>query len=253
MPSPMRFSRIQIASAFELNKQILLDSGQGILRLQKKLNGKFLQLNVPDFAPPDTPRAIIRGADTLINIAHNRIDIICSPPKHVEAELSSSINFAYQRAIQAIDTLSSETTKYEWSGMVLAIDYPSSSGEKNPLLNVTPVFDKIIGVQRAGRPLCSFQLQFGFVENGLNKNYTIAGYQTREVHLPQPPPMMKRFILDLTDTPVKESGVQLVLDVNNKPTQEKIGPKADLDAIIEALNAMHLNSINDLNLTGILR
>lgn len=249
----MKISQIRFVTNFKLDEEILLSCGPSLQKVQKSLNGKLITLNVPKSAPPETPRAIIKSSDTLLNICLNRFDIITRPPAHIIKSYKSSGNFARTRMESILNILYSETLGYEWEGIITIIEYPENTTGLAAIKIVTPIFDKLVNVSRDDRDLASFQLQFGFAEDSFFKNFTLNGYENRDINLKINVPIeMPRIRIDVEKYPISESGLQITIDINNKPQKIKENPIEDFNTLLVENFITFDNLEEKLNLEGIL-
>jgi len=245
----MKISRIQIVAIIKLDKRIVLTCGEGLKKLEKELNGKLQLINIPDGVPPDAPRAMIKSVDTLINLGLNRIDIFVTPPHHIISDIKSSLNFVKSRAEKVLTILNADKLGYEWSGCIVLCDYPKQD-EKTGLKSVTPVYDSLIKIDRNNCDLSSFQLNFGFIEEAISRNFAVRGYETKQI-LISSLKGQQPFAINLSEYPSQEVGIQIVIDLNNK-INKKAGLLQDIGVLIGKMEN-EINTLPDtLKLQGIL-
>jgi hypothetical protein len=245
----MKIFRIQIATILKLDKRIVLTCGEKLKKLEKDINGKLQLINIPDFAPPDAPRAMIKNVDTLINLSLNRLDIIITPPHHILSDIKSSLNYVKNRSESILSTLNVDELGYEWSGCIAICEYPKPEGETGAK-SVTPVFDSLIKIDRNKCELSSFQLNFGFIEESISRNFRIAGYEKKQIKLTNIKEAQS-FLINLSEIPSQEVGIQITIDLNNK-INKKIGSLQDIDQLIVRMEK-ELNILPEtLKLEGIL-
>lgn len=242
---------MQIVSAFEIEQSIVLSIGPSLKQLQKRLGGQLLTINAPDGAPPPLPRIVLKLEDTILKIGLDRFDITTRPPSHVSQDMVKSCKFAGQRASAIISELTPYIL-YKWSGVITTFEYPEEPLiSKSAIEAAKPIFDKLINIDRGDRDLSSFQLQFGLKDNDHFKNYTIGAFEGREIKLDSP--LNKGFVeIDFKEHPVFECGIQIILDVNNKPCVANKDPLEDINTIFSKQIDLYSNFSSDLNLEGIL-
>jgi len=249
----LKVSKIDFVSTFEVDPSITLSCGPILKDLQKKLGGKVISINAPEEAPPPMPRVILQTSDTILNVGFDRFQVTSIPPSHIANDFSGSLNFARQRSIMIISMLIKEVNAYKWSGVIADFEYPEIPlVSKSAFEAGTPLFDRLINIDRRGRPLGSFQLQYGINDLEHYTTYTINIYEVREVPIPdQKKPgfiFVEPFIY-----PLAECGVRIALDVNSRPHKGTIDPITDLDVIVEKVISSQKTLIQDLNLEGILK
>lgn len=238
----MAIVQIQIVINFQTDPEIVLTVGNSIKNLQKYSNAKIQILNVPKSAPAEAPRMIVFSQNAIINICLNRYDIIIKPPKHINSEIISSFDFVQSVISELLEYLVYNDFQYQWSGIVLTIEYALSNGEKKSIEVVTPFYDKLININRNNNKLASFQLQFGFEENGYYKNYTLSGYDKINFELPMNLNLEKQIPIDKNKLKIIESGVQIIIDINNKVLPQENVVKSDYLNIIKEI----IKSYNEL-------
>jgi len=242
----MRVSRVQVVVGFARDDEILLTAGKYLQKLSKELGVPIPKMAVPSAAPPEAPRAIIPGSSTLMQVGLNRAELYTQPPDHVAGEFESAVDFALQAANRFLLDLMT-VVRYEWAGMVSAINYPTKT-ITTMMAAATLASDKLINLPRRSRELSHLNLQIGFREHTFYVTYSISGYEIRIGALPQPAPQS----IDVSKVPVSETGIEVLLDVNNKPLQSKRGLKTDLLEIVNQKKAKFRTLKEDLGLEGVL-
>ena len=174
----MRVNRFEIVSTFEIDPSIVLTCGPYIKGLEQKLRGKIMTINAPEGAPPPLPRLVLQLEDTILNVALDRFQITTKPPSHIAHDIQKAAQFAYQRSISILLDMKPANLQYQWSGVVAEIDYPEfpltcKSGSEA----ATPLFDKLINIDRKDNQLSSFQLKFGFRDENYFVSYILSGFK----------------------------------------------------------------------------
>ena len=248
----MKISHQETVVSFELDESIALSCGSAIKELQKMLGGRILSINTPEDAPPPMPRVILRMKDSVVNLGLDRVQITTFPPSHVSDDIEKSSKFTFHRVEQVLNKLSPSLPEYLWSGVISTLEFP-----EDPLKNksgteaITPVFDTLINIERKGRALSSFQLQYGVEEDFHYITYTISGYERRQFRFDAK--QQSGFVrLDPSEHPVYECGIKVLLDINNRPNKSNKDPIKDLETVIEKTKPFADNMAKELNLEGIL-
>lgn len=245
----MKVTQLQSVACFEKNEGIVLSVGQKLQDLQKRLGGQLLTLNVPDGSPPEMPRAVLRTSDTVINVCFNRFDIATRPPKHISTDFASVSNFSRLRVEPILSTLFSESISYSWTGTVVDYSFPRNGTYDSAIKAIVPIYDKLINIERNNRELASFQLQYGFKDNGLFKNFNLSGYETRNIDLKgMRLPPGRTLELDVTQFPIAETGLQLKADINNRSAVNKVSPVEDFRIILKEHERMAANLLPEIGL-----
>lgn len=248
----MKVNEIQIVVGFELTPSIALITGSELEKLRKKLSGEIKTFPVPDQAPPSLPRLVLRTSDTAFNIAPERYQFSISPPSHISNNVEECVEFSRSKFNTIFSALEELTPAYEWSGIIIMYNIPDAEGEsKNVHDAATPLFDRLIHIDRKDRPLCNFDLKIGFTEGDVNVLYELTGYEVREsmVQMPQSMPI----VMKQEDMALVETGKEIKVDVNTKPSG-RIEKTARED--VHNLLDQHINQFNsletNLNLKGIM-
>ena len=248
----MKIARQEIVISFEIDPSIVLSCGTAIQNMQKKVGGQILSINAPDDAPPSMPRIMLRLKDTIFNLCLDRIQFTVVPPSQVTDEVEKSSKFTLQRISPLLTEILPSIPKYFWAGVITEVEYPESPlKSKSANDATTPIFDKLININRNNKALSTFQLQYG-VNDDLNfTTYTISGFEGRKVEL-KPPQKPGFLILDPPEYPLTECGIRVLLDINNRPSKQNEYPLKDIEAILSKTNSLVANIAEDLNLQGVI-
>lgn len=248
----MKINNYEVVIAFEIDETIVLSLGPSLKAIQKNLGGELIPINAPEDAPPPLPRIILKLSDSLLKLAIDRISISINPPSHVKSNVNKSSKFALQRSVSIIKDLLALIPPYKWCGIITDLEFPSDPNSYNIALKaVTPIFDKLINIDRSDKELATFQLQYGFKEDSHFINYTISGYENRNIKLIGN--KKKGFVnIPIDDQIVTECGVKIILDINNKPGGAIEDPVKDIEYILGKINKLSATLPDDLNLKGIL-
>jgi hypothetical protein len=205
---------------------ILLKCGQVISRISEQLKTKVQLLDVPEIAPPEAPRAMIRLNDSIFNIGLNRLETVVFPPSHIVNDLQQSLLFAEKRFNQVF----SEVFNFingEWSGVIVNLEYPNPD-KKSPLETVEPVFDSLIKIDRSNKELSTFQLKFGYKENPFNKNFTINGYSKKAISIKA----LNQMPQDIPIENFDEAGIAISIDINNRLAGNQVKIEEEIKSLI---------------------
>lgn len=248
----MKIARQEIVISFEIDPSIVLSCGTAIQNMQKKVGGQILSINAPDDAPPSMPRIMLRLKDTIFNLGLDRIQFTVVPPSQVTDEIEKASKFTLQRISPLLAEILPSIPKYLWAGVITEVEYPESPlKSKSANDATTPIFDKLININRNNKALSAFQLQYG-VNDDLNfTTYTISGFEGRKIEL-KSPQEQGYLIIDPTEYPLTECGIRVLLDVNNRPNKHNEHPLKDIEAILSKTNSLVANIAEDLNLQGVI-
>ncbi len=192
--------------------------------------------------------------DAILNLSLDRVQITTSPPPHVANDIHESARFAEQRTTTILEELLGVLPGYKWSGLIVDLEFPSSSDNiKSSRQVIAPVFDRLIKMKRGDRELSSFELQYGFENDGFFVTYTIKGYEKRNIIVPtQAPPEGGVVMLNPEDFPLAECGVEVLVDVNNKPSNNSEDALSDIQLILKKQIALVNSLPTDTGLKGVL-
>jgi len=249
----LRIAQFQIVVVFDVDESIVLSCGPHLKELKKNLGGRLLHINVPDGAPPPLPRAVLKSKDTILKLGLDRFDITSVPPSHITDDMAKAAHFARERSTSIISMLEPAMPDYKWSGIISVVEYPEEPVVSNSGLEIaTPIFDRLLNVDRKERELGSFQLQFGFQEDHYFINYTLDTFEQRKIEVPLS--AQEGFIaIDVKDYPLTACGAKLTIDINNKVKRSKESPVTDINMILEKQLEVFENVLSDLNLEGVIR
>lgn len=248
----MRVNSYEVVVTFELDQAIVLSLGASLKKLQRHLGGQLIPINAPEDAPPHLPRIVLRLKDTFVQVGLDRLSLSIIPPSHVKSDIRKSSKFTLQRASKIVKDLAPNMPDYQWCGIITQIEFPSETKLfESGIEAVAPVFEKLINIDTGGKNLASFQFQFGVVEDPHFVNYTITGYESREFHFDGK--IQKGFIpIRSEEHPLKECGIRITLDVNNKKRGSAEEPLKDIETTLRKINKLSETLPEDLNLKEVL-
>ena|SRR5579872_163099 len=229
----MRVQSVQFVTSFEVDKQIIFSAGQALQDINKRLGGRLMNLNVPSGAPDDMPRAVVQSSNTFVGVALNRFDVgLSNPDTNETKDFDSFLKETYSRAELILKPLLKTYPKYSFVGAVVVLNFPMATDGSDGISMIAPLFEKIVAIKRGERKLSSFQLVYGFSDEIFNRNITIQSYETRTLELSVDALNPKPINLDVKTLPIKESGVQVMIDINNLNDKNKKYPLEDLQKIV---------------------
>lgn len=248
----MNLGQFQLVTVFAQDDSIVLTCGAQLKALQQSLGGRILTINAPDGAPPELPRLVLTMQDTLLQVGLNRFSVFTSPPSHISGSFDECSSFASKRAESILSVLAEAQIQHQWSGVVAELEYPSDpAGKTSPLEAVRPIFAHLTNTLLPSEKLSSFRLQVGVERNGFFRNYTVSGYSKAQFQhrgLPD-----SKVIRELSSDDVVETGVQIALDVNSKPSSPRADLLGDLRGVVAEHRASYASLGRDLNLEDILK
>ena len=240
-----RLKGLQLVLVMGASDTLAVGDASLVDQLAATLKAAKIQPQVPSDAPPDVPRIVLQGNDTAIAISRSRLHLTVTPPTHVQGDSDGALAFLVSRLGQVEATVGLDALDYRWSGLVVSLEYPRST-EQSALDVVTPLFDELVKIPRRKRPLASMQLQFGFTERGFHRNFVIGGYETKDLSFNAP---AGSFIeIDASQLPVRESGISLQVDVNNRPRAIHKDLRIEVDELVGEVTSTVANLSSDLGM-----
>jgi hypothetical protein len=209
----VRVAKVQIVPAFEDDPELPLTIGLGLRTLTRVIGGSVLTVPIPPDAPPNMSRLVLQAENLVLQVALNRLDLAVMFEDGSEHRYSTVVDNVADVAARVFSVVQQYLPPHRWLGVVAEIEFPTEArggaGEA-----VKPLFERVVTVPLGDRPLNSFKLQFGVKEGDFNVTYTVGGYEMFRVHVP---PGAGSFMIDRTATPPSQCGIQVLLDVNNRP------------------------------------
>ena len=208
-----------------------------------KLDDPFMFMH--KFKPLDIMVILDNLIDNSIKAAATRIEI------HIK-KLENGVEVRVRDNGKGIPTknlnkIYESDLEYQWTGVITTIDYIDTSGSKTPFEAINPIFKKLLCLDWDKSDLASFNLQLGRKINDYFVNYNIHGYEKRKIKFKK-----DQTVKFVESKAGNELGVQILLDINNKPMNLKKNPKIDLDKIILKQFELSKSIEEDLNIEGLL-
>lgn len=229
----MRIAQTHTVIEYKLADNLVLLIGGALKEYQKNTNAQVRFLNIPQNMPPDAPRIMISSQNSIINISLTRFEIIAKIPDHIMNNSESTIEFSRKNIQEILSMLWVPELKYNWLGLVSTLEYPLGSGNNKSIELAIPFFDKLINIDRKDRSLGTFEMRFGFNEGNFFKNYNISCFETRDIKIDSEKFPAWQNIINIEDvSQIKNSGLRVIFDINNKPKENRKDPITDLDELI---------------------
>lgn len=228
----LKVANFQFACALKENRNSILAGGGRFLEVASQLKAEVAQLNVPEPNPPELPRLIIRRQDLVVAIGFSRIDITLRPADHVANSFTSAIEHFHGTIEPVLPLLLGNDWQYEWSGIIAELEYQGPPPMVRGQERATPLFDRLLRIDRKGRPLASFELKFGYEEGGFNRNFSLQGYEIKKFP-PTPIPRNGIVKINMDKLPIDTSGIGVIVDINNKPAKSRFSALQEFDALIQ--------------------
>jgi hypothetical protein len=178
-------------------------------------NGTQLrQLNLPPIAPHGIPRVVVPVDGAVLHVGLDRVQLSLNPPEHIRASLDEVFEYAEHEIARLLEPISSESwMQKRWAGVIVSAAIPTGVASLSEAAKQAA--EGIVTLDLPGT-MKTFQLQVGSEDGGLNKTFTISGYETRtaEIQLLEGESAVE---INDSNSVVDEAGVRIVVDINNRP------------------------------------
>jgi hypothetical protein len=247
----MTVENVQVAIIFNLDNQIVFTLGEKLKQAQKGYNANLQLLNVPAGALPEAPRRLFLTPTFNLYIGLNRMDVFISIPDHIKSNIDACLDYCYNTTIGLAEILLRGAIKYNWCGVITTLNYPDKDKIRPSLKVVEKLLPYITKIDTKGRELATLNLQIGFKEPPFFKNITFSGYDRFQIQFLANQNTIPQQI-KMEDTDVIESGVSVLVDINNIPQEQKGTFEGDFSSVVEKSKDSSKSILGELNLGGVL-
>jgi hypothetical protein len=247
----MNVMNVQVAIVFELDTQIVFTLGERLKQAQRSYNARLQLLNVPPEAPPEAPRLLFLTPAFNVNIGLNRMDMFIFVPDQVKSNIDACLDYCYKTTVVFVQMLFRETLQYSWCGVITTLNYPDKDNLRPSLKAVEKVLPYITKIDTHGRDIASFNFQIGFQEPPYFKNITLHGYDQIKIQVAvDGTPKIQQ--IKPEDSDIEESGISILVDINNIPQKPKGVFIDDFSDVVEKNKGSAKSILAELNLGGII-
>ncbi|KVA11849.1 hypothetical protein WI41_07075 [Burkholderia latens] len=233
----------------EPQKSVRLDQREAELAFGGMVAGQSQQLNVPDSADPNIARIVFASGKKNLTISQLAVQLTLSFDATLDVAKQMAIVEKNVRDFHHRVPQFKELSTFAANALILHINFPSTetSGRLNEFL-----YEKLIKQAPVGE-IASVQTNLGFKFGEIFANIGASIYESRRFSATFEPgvnPLMQTF--DLTSLPVIESGLQITLDINNRPRQlanpNVVAQEPDpLIDVIQDMLSQHMPKLIGLN------
>jgi hypothetical protein len=179
------------------------------------------------------------------------LDVFISIPNQINSSIDSCSNYCFNTVTGLSKTLFKDAIKYDWCGIITAINFPDKSGLQPSLKVVEKLMPYITKIDAKGRELASLNFQIGFKESSYFKNITLSGYDCLQVRFP---PNKKEISdrIEIDDTEISESGISILVDINNIPQNPKNSLEIDFSNVMEKNKSASISILDELNINEVI-
>jgi len=248
----MRLERLEIVSSFDHDEFAAIASGVAARNIASRIGGALEADSILGLAPPEATRLHVRAEEALVAIALNRFTYaLAFPPPH-SVQYGEALDRAVGEAEAVLAELYKSGMKYAWTGIVADFYFPSPPSEQNSgIAAVRPIARRVLRLDGFIDSLSAFQCRVGHEIDGKFRTYDVRGYERRELLLAGPSARAQWPVYPKS-MPPDEFGVNIVLDVNNKPSSARTNPLEDLYHVAASHRDAHRTLRPDLGLEGVL-
>jgi hypothetical protein len=235
---------------FDLDNQIVLTLGERLKQAQKDYNANIQFLNIPAEAPPEAPRLLFLTQNFKVNIGLNRIDIFISVPNHIKINIDSCLDYCFNTTVGLSRILFEDSIKYNWCGIITAMNFPDKDRLQPSLKVVEKILPHITKIDVKDCDIASLNFQIGFKEPPYFKNISLAGYDIFQMQFAQnnKPCAQTR----MEDATISESGISIMVDINNIPQEFPKMFEEDFFNVIEKNKTVSKSVLDDLNIREVI-
>lgn len=175
--------------------------------------------NVPDSAPPEIPRFTLQNEFNQISITQlsAQLDLNFRNQNKTYNETTEIIHKNFKNFLCGVFNFKSPNELTE-VGMVITINRPLELSQAEVSQKL---FDQFIKFNPLGN-IASTSFQVGFLDKSISIFYNISAnyYEMREATFDNVTANQPPIMLDFKNMAIKESGIELKLDVNSRPMFE---------------------------------
>lgn len=208
------------------------------------VNGQSVQSNVPDGFDPTVPRIMFNSGTKQISISQASCQLVLNFPEPGRLAfdeqwevIKKNVGDFHRKAMEF-----KPGSSYGMSSLVFQIAFRSVEGATD--LNVL-LYNKLIKKDLDGE-LASVSVQLGYRHDSWYKNVNVGVYEKRELKLPvvigQQVAQVK-----MDKLPVTERGINLTIDVNDRPKfQNDAAVCSDPESILKLARDFSLGQLNTI-------
>lgn len=137
----------------------------------------------------------------------------------------------------------------DWVGAILTAQYPIRNAT-TAIQAAHPAFKKLLNIPDPGDDLSAFHFMYGMRHGDLFRHITVQGYHTSEIITDLKPGSFVDIPLD--QATIKEVGLQLLFDINNKPAPNKQGTREELMKVLAAIQDYAKSAPKELDLEDVI-
>jgi len=244
----LQIGRVELVTSFELDQAFVLSAGPQLRRVAETEKAQLLTLNSPPMVNPDLPRLVLATKDMQLHVALTRLQFVIHPPDHIANSFEESLNFALARAADAQKLLFGQIKRYAWTGLVVALDFCEKPLKSKDMISASmDAFKRLTRLDWSDKKTAAFNLQAGYKNGDFFRTYTVSGFERRMVRVTQDD-LSEGRTPTFEDGDLKAIGVEVLLDINDKPSKRHGGPKADLKRVAQEAVRSYKDFPNDLGL-----
>jgi len=229
---------LNLVASFPPRANALLELGPHFNSLAHHIRGKLLQTDAPPNAPPEIPRLIVAVNGIEYRMGLNRIEaLIKEPPPDSPTRHLSDIKAAFSEITERIESIfKSGGILSDFVGVICTVHFPQEVSASLQDISKELFSGMTLG-KTYEREVVTFGWQVGFLSKDRQHfiNLNVKNYQRRVLNvqgIPQQP-----IALDLSKSTLADQGVEVMVDINNRPKNTKVTPRAEFLSAFEVLDS----------------
>lgn len=251
----VKVDSILVVAAFKPEAQASLKLGSVVAEVAQANGAQVNQLGVPSQAPPHFPRVMIGMQNSMLQVAEDRVQLSVTLPDHIAESLDEVLALTHREIERVLKPALDQPWMTEaWAGVVLNLSFPAHGLSMTQA--ATQAASSLVNLEWSKDHLETFQLQIGKKVDGYFRTVTISGYEKRDISIElevSEKSGSKRIEVTEENSKVTESGIGVVLDINNRASSPRplnsVGLFDVLKVAREAVGQLPI----DLNLGEVLR
>jgi hypothetical protein len=209
-----------LTCAFPANPNAVLEYGRFISMLPKQAGGRVVNLSVPQEAPLEIPRLSVASETMEILLGLDRLAVVVKTTNQ-----STQLD-----PLQQLDSLvgvfeafqNEHGVKFQFSGLIGNVHVEQSRTQEMSEIQAE-LFRVFTKTDATKRRVVNFSWQVGQLnESGtLFINVGVKTYQTRNVSVNKEMLKQGHNIINLDAFPIDEQGLEVTIDINNRPKKDR--------------------------------
>jgi hypothetical protein len=228
----MKVTSLEIIMAVAAKTDAPTRLGLFMSEYARRVGGELATNILPENAPVELPRISAISKNFVVNLGLDRLQFAVKPQREIQGSLDKVVESASLQSSALFEQYLSEVgSPYTFCGAIMTLHF-SRKGNLPQLKIAEQLHDSLLNLERNNNPLASFLLQTGYQTKDHYLNFTLSAYETRTLKIP-PNLSPGTYQVDISNTSILESGVQVRVDLNNRPKTNKQQPMLELKSVLQ--------------------